>query len=1370
MPRINRIRLHNIRYPQSSLRLIIENQIFDFGGSSGVLILQNGFGKSLILQLIAQSVIPNAVMLQRSLHTLFEVEAFTGHVLVEWRLDEKSPRYLLTGFCFTKPPDSRNDRNDRKIDYFNYVSNESYSAPNAWDLESFPIIDENRRTLNYSELRARINASGGKVRSYGHERRRDYYRLLGTYNIEYKEWEEVARINARQNGLMEYFETAATPRTLLGKLIFPAIDSVLNRDHASTGDDELTSSFNQYSQELMRLPQLKVTLQALEELTRRIPDIRTSMDKVTQEYDALQIAIQNRQSIYNTMHAGLPKLEEEKVKLKRQQTEIRQKDGCLAHELASIKCESLRRQVDEEQNALASKEEEMRKAQSLAENAEQELKRDRAWQKYGEWQDKDGRLRTENERKNQLLKGQETAEQEIDGLRQELWPLHLYQERQLKDAIASEQANLNGLNSSRKQVATEKKSNQNEKQLCEIDQARLTEQNKGFAKEQAELQADLSEFDIEMGEPEEMLRGAARKKCFAERHGRRLAAVAAHLASERDKAIRQIASFDSEEKVERGKRQELENSRNSWRQSLEQLNADLTIMGINWRLPLTDVSPLKFELKQHQNVLNQQLISLGIESNRIDERKNMLQGQGIPNQDISQLQDALKKLGVESTTGSAYLKELADDDVRKEYVTNHPWLPYALVAEESQLSRLLARKEYLKIDLSSAVPVAVRSRLLAQPGLADNTCYFFYNQGLEPFIYPFRLNEVLNKLDERKDQIAGAIKDAQSRLHLFGNIASKLGSLIDKYGCIDEGYWAEQFRQIDLTLENIARKREDAKQAKNRLDDRHARATGLEQSQAATSKAIQHIMKKIESYKKSWLEHGARKEKLVELSGRIEHLAELIKHNEEREAALDLSIAEAKERLQAVFSRKKELDTYQVELFPKLMSQTSEERPGTWDDYRTAAGVVKAKKDALSQSLPGLEIIEDSISGLKKDMRSLERDIADDGQDFANIAATYREVTDQEVVLAAGRHSDIKGQLDDIVADFNKMRGSLESHRKNWQNECRSVEQNSGRKPLDLQGVNLEVRAQEIKSEQQKNSSDIQSIAQKIEFGERLHAAYTDALENMKDAGLKLDNTPVLNADAERRLLQSEPDAPRQAAREGTRRVNSARARHEVGQKQWSETILSMIEILEPLSSVEINRLFGDLKNKTATPGWESDRESIRERLDSTITCVDTLKKESDRRMADTGRIMQEIVARTYRHAISAIDELKHFQRLSKVELRGEMTPLILIDIKLPNAEEGKERMYRHVEKIISSMVTARNNGDSDEAIKKMLTASVTTIELVDQLVPIKDIKINILKPRDNDANYRKEDYEAWSNVYRWSQAQGYVGRFSVYVVLMGHT
>ncbi len=260
MPRINRIRLHNIRYPQSSLRLIIENQIFDFGGSSGVLILQNGFGKSLILQLIAQSVIPNAVMLQRSLHTLFEVEAFTGHVLVEWRLDEKSPRYLLTGFCFTKPPDSRNDRNDRKIDYFNYVSNESYSAPNAWDLESFPIIDENRRTLNYSELRARINASGGKVRSYGHERRRDYYRLLGTYNIEYKEWEEVARINARQNGLMEYFETAATPRTLLGKLIFPAIDSVLNRDHASTGDDELTSSFNQYSQELMRLPQLKVTL------------------------------------------------------------------------------------------------------------------------------------------------------------------------------------------------------------------------------------------------------------------------------------------------------------------------------------------------------------------------------------------------------------------------------------------------------------------------------------------------------------------------------------------------------------------------------------------------------------------------------------------------------------------------------------------------------------------------------------------------------------------------------------------------------------------------------------------------------------------------------------------------------------------------------------------------------------------------------------------------------------------------------------------------------------------------------------------------------------------------------------------------------
>lgn len=78
MPRISRVRLHNIRYGKE--RRVLDNLIFDLRGRSSLLILENGGGKTLILQLISQVVCPNAPLGKRRLATLVRNNPFTGHV------------------------------------------------------------------------------------------------------------------------------------------------------------------------------------------------------------------------------------------------------------------------------------------------------------------------------------------------------------------------------------------------------------------------------------------------------------------------------------------------------------------------------------------------------------------------------------------------------------------------------------------------------------------------------------------------------------------------------------------------------------------------------------------------------------------------------------------------------------------------------------------------------------------------------------------------------------------------------------------------------------------------------------------------------------------------------------------------------------------------------------------------------------------------------------------------------------------------------------------------------------------------------------------------------------------------------------------
>ena len=151
MPHINRVRVNNVRYNFGTqfyddfiMRFDCKNVLYD---------LANGGGKSVLLLLLLQNLIPNCTLDDKQpVEKLFRGSngSTVIHSLIEWKLDDylvkDDYRYMLTGFCArkAKEDESQNAAKDAAaIEYFNYVI--FYRHYNDNDIVNLPLSDGKER-------------------------------------------------------------------------------------------------------------------------------------------------------------------------------------------------------------------------------------------------------------------------------------------------------------------------------------------------------------------------------------------------------------------------------------------------------------------------------------------------------------------------------------------------------------------------------------------------------------------------------------------------------------------------------------------------------------------------------------------------------------------------------------------------------------------------------------------------------------------------------------------------------------------------------------------------------------------------------------------------------------------------------------------------------------------------------------------------------------------------------------------------------------------------------------------------------------------------------------------------------------------------
>ncbi|MDE6432723.1 MAG: hypothetical protein K2L07_00665 [Lachnospiraceae bacterium] len=242
MPNINRIRVNNVKYnfgtqgyDDFSMRMYGKNTLYD---------LANGGGKSVLMLLLLQNLIPNCTLDEKQpIEKLFRNGGgnTTIHSLVEWRLDDKDIkegfRYMTTGFCARKAKDSDGDdsgqmsltedgengniaelsktssgrqvsgKDSASIEYFNYCI--FYRDYNENDIVNLPLQNSKER-ITYAGLKNYLKELAHRnlnLKVYVFERKGEYQRFISRYGLFESQWEIVRGINKTEGHVRTYFET-----------------------------------------------------------------------------------------------------------------------------------------------------------------------------------------------------------------------------------------------------------------------------------------------------------------------------------------------------------------------------------------------------------------------------------------------------------------------------------------------------------------------------------------------------------------------------------------------------------------------------------------------------------------------------------------------------------------------------------------------------------------------------------------------------------------------------------------------------------------------------------------------------------------------------------------------------------------------------------------------------------------------------------------------------------------------------------------------------------------------------------------------------------------------------------------------------------
>ncbi len=288
MPHINRVRVNNVKYNFGTqfyddfmMRFSCKNTIYD---------LANGGGKSVLMLLLLQNLIPNCTLDEKQpIEKLFRSPggSTTIHSLIEWKLDScyqrENFRYMTTGFCARKGRDSGESdlRDTASIEYFNYCI--FYREFGDNDIKNLPLSKDGER-ITYNGLKSYLRDLEKKdhgVEVHIFDRKGDYQNFISQYGLFESEWEIIRGINKTEGHVRTYFEANyKTSRKVIEDLLIEEIiqKSFCSQTGSDTGEESMARTLLDIKGRIIELSRRKEEINAFDRQIELMEELSDKID------------------------------------------------------------------------------------------------------------------------------------------------------------------------------------------------------------------------------------------------------------------------------------------------------------------------------------------------------------------------------------------------------------------------------------------------------------------------------------------------------------------------------------------------------------------------------------------------------------------------------------------------------------------------------------------------------------------------------------------------------------------------------------------------------------------------------------------------------------------------------------------------------------------------------------------------------------------------------------------------------------------------------------------------------------------------------------------------------------------------------------
>ena len=1347
MPHINRVRVNNVKYNFGTQ--YYDDFLMRFSGKNTIYDLANGGGKSVLMLLLMQNMIPNCTLDEKQpIEKLFRTGSgsTTIHSLVEWKLSDahikENYRYMLTGFCARKAKDSENtdvDKDTASIEYFNYVI--FYREFNDNDIKNLPLKNGNER-VTYSGLKNYLRDLEKKdlsLKIHIFERKGEYQRFISQYGIYESEWEIVRGINKTEGHVRTYFESNyKTTRKVVEDLLIQEIiqKSFNNKTYSDGQEDIMAKTLIGIKDKLLELLKSREDIQNFDRQIEVIESFANRVQSVKELYFGKENLTDEIIRCFYTIKNIIAKCEEDRQKALKEIGELEGIQNTYKKEIDTALVEKEIQLADEISEQLEVLEQKLIQEKEKASKREEELLIKESINDYSDYlyykKERDGlTVLVDNILKDKgSLIGEIQELAAVKARRDEIKKAELIAEIEKEQKIIDMEHHL--IEELRNEdIALEKEMAVLE-YLINAKQKEVNEISEKLNKKRGEYTKVLS-FDLhaEKKTALEEKNSTAKRLVDIETEMNNISKTKEELETVVDRLKLQKVEYDEKLSVVIDKRSEVSRLRER-AEKLCQVYGERDVFRMRDALNARYIEAAN-ELNAHKAILKK------LEAHY----EGLNNGSPVPlSQEVLSVYDYIVRYhGDIAILGADLIKELPMEK-RKEVIDTNPLIPYAVVIK-SDYHTIMSDMKLKELNASGYVVPILRYEAVQNGEFTIDSSNLSFVMCNEELFY----NEELLERQQLKS------KEEMSSVQFKIEQLSETCELLKK-----DSYFAEEYVSVYMQqCEEIEREYESLKSLRKEVEKKDESAR--EQLQEIESNLVfvaNHYNEAKDSVIKAETDYEI-----------IEALVAFMEAQNKAGREVDELQTKYKNTKSKYETQKARLEAQECQLVERenhvsSMKDVLEEIKTNWDQvyknyYREGIEVESALTDAE---------VETRFRGLKQALESTTTDVTDKQKLISNYdlamekalnaidyngvfledikklfeEAKAKEVSSEELKAIKSSISDIKKKINEMTVEVSKLKTSKDRMDGSIEKGKSEIVLKYGEYvPIRVENSDYDGYVQSKLGEIDKYKEKLTLLNSDIKSMDKSQQKYA-MFERDID---KIIASTKINVGNEEKTLGEVVDIEEkisQIVEKNDKFLKSMYDKREEFEKEKQMLVDILFKMgAEPLSE--------EMKNNIIMPEAISEADMLEKALYEIVDCIELEKNRIEKSIEDMERIKENFENQCIQTCVNIKTELDRLPKLSKIFMDNETISIISLNIPYVKEEQYKLRMEQYINETVETADTMRNEAERLKFIKNQLSFKKLFSVIVSDM---NAIKLNL---------YKRERIKEQSRYLKYEEAVGSTGQ-----------